>query len=145
MESIFEELAAAGLARLPPPATVDEFLGGDWLARPPPPPSVPLPGGAKPKAGGKKSNSPAKPAAAAEAGPGGKAGAGGKGKGGAAGGSEPGDYPEPSLAQARQAVVASCILPLGAHPALARCSCREAGGRAWAWQRGSAQRRALER
>ncbi|PRW20260.1 IQ and AAA domain-containing 1 [Chlorella sorokiniana] len=137
IESIFAELAAAGLVRSPVPTTVDQFLGGDRLlkladiprAEPPPPPPV------KSKTGGKKANAAAaagKAAAAAgkaaASGSGGKAGSGSKGgKGGdaagAAAGAEGGevkDYPEPSLAEARQAVVASCILPLGAHPALSK-------------------------
>jgi len=122
IESIFAELAAAGLVRQPPAgATVECFLGSERLAR-----LEEVPGGdvagasasSKPKTGGKKANA----ALAAKAG----AAAGGKGKaGGAAGaagaaGEEKKEYPEPSLAQARQEVVASCILPLGAHEALSK-------------------------
>ena len=127
IESIFAELAGAGLVRAPAPTSVSDFLGGDRLVKladipraepAPPPPS-------KPKTGGKKANAAAAAGKAAgsgsgagKGGKGGKDGAGGKGAGGEAG--EMREFPEPSLAEARQAVVASCILPLGAHPALSK-------------------------
>lgn len=127
IESIFAELAAAGLVRAPPPTTADAFIGGDRLARPTADDAAAAAAAgaaAKPKTGGKKANAAPKPAADASA-PGSKGGKGGKAGAAAAGGEGVGDaaagagYPEPSLAQARQAVVASCILPLGAHEALA--------------------------
>ncbi len=122
IESIYAELAAAGLVRVPPVASVDDFIGGPRLAEVPPsvdvaPPNKSIAG--KAKTGGKKANA----ASSAPAGPKGKAGpaatAGKKGAGAAAGeGEGPQLYPELSLAQARQEVVASCILPLAAHQAL---------------------------
>ena len=137
IESIFAELAAAGLVRSPAPTTVEQFLGGDRLVKladipqAEPPPAQPI----KSKTGGKKANAAAVGKAAAGSGSG-KAAGGGSGKAGsaaskggkggdeaAAGGGDAGGlkgYPEPSLAEVRQAVVASCILPLGAHPALSR-------------------------
>lgn len=108
--------------RQPSTTCAEDFLGGDRLARPlafaMEAAAVAAAAAAKPKVGGKKANAAAAPAAAS------KPAAGSKGKaGGAAAGA--GEevaqaYPEPSLAQARQAVVASCILPLGAHAALAK-------------------------
>lgn len=132
IESIFAELAAAGLARSPAPATVDQFLGGDRLLKladipkAEPPPQQPI----KSKTGGKKANAAAAGSKAATGSGGskaaskaGKVGSSGKGGEAAGDGAEAGElkeYPEPSLAEARQAVVASCILPLGAHPALSK-------------------------
>ena len=129
IESIFAELAAAGLVRQQGSSAcsvVDDYLGGARLAH-----AAAAPGAAetassaKPKTGGKKAN-----AAAAAA----KADASGKSKADASGGSSDAQppYPEPSMAQARQAVVASCILPLGGFEALRRCVCRAvcAGGSA---------------
>lgn len=112
IESIFAELAAAGLVRLPPPTCVADFLGGDRMAEEVAGGAAPQPAQpSKPKAGGKKNNASA-PGQAAKA-PAGKAKT-------AAGEDEFQPYPEHSLAQGRQAVVASCVLPLGAHPALSK-------------------------
>lgn len=124
--------------RSPAPTTAEQFLGGDRLVKladipqAEPPPAQPI----KSKTGGKKANAAAAAGKAAAGSSGGKAAGGGSGKAGsaaskggkggdaaAAGGGEAGElkeYPEPSLAEARQAVVASCILPLGAHPALSK-------------------------
>ena len=109
--------------RLPAATAADDFLGSDRLAQAAGAPGAPPPAAvaSKPKTGGRKANMPAATAA-------GVAGAGGKGQKGAAAagaaggaaGEEVKVYPEPSLAQARQAVVASCILPLGAHQPLAK-------------------------
>ena len=106
IESIFAELAAAGLVHLPTPQALANYLGGPRL--------VQLqsgeggsPGAAagpkKPRAGGKASNTaPSRPA-------------GGKAGGGKAGEAAPLlEYPEASMAQARQEVAAACVLPLGA-------------------------------
>lgn len=135
IESIYAELAGAGLVRAPAPATVGDFLGGDRLVKladvpraapPPPPPSKPKTGGKKANAGAAASKAAAGKAAGAGSSGVSKGGKGGKdgkdGKAAGAGGEEGEvrEYPEPSLAEARQAVVASCILPLGAHPALAK-------------------------
>ncbi len=134
IESIFAELAAAGLVRCPAPTTVDQFLGGDRLVKLADIPQAELPPQQpiKSKTGGKKANAAAAASkAAAGSGSGksgsssskagnGKGGKGGEAAGAAAEAGELKEYPEPSLAEARQAVVASCILPLGAHPALCK-------------------------
>ncbi|PSC70654.1 IQ and AAA domain-containing 1 [Micractinium conductrix] len=116
VESIFAELAGAGLVHTPAPLTLSDYLGGERLAPAEAAPEA-APAAAKPKVGGKKANAaPAKAAAP-------PAGKGGKGKGAAeaaAGQAAHAAYPEPSLAQARQAVAAACVLPLGAHDALAK-------------------------
>ncbi len=112
IESIYSELAAAGLVRLPPPSSVADFLGGDRMSDQGPGSDTPRPGkGSKPRAGGKRNNAAA-PGQAAKA-PGGKARAG-------VGEEQLEPYPEHSIAQARQAVIAACVLPLGAHPALTK-------------------------
>ena len=86
--------------------TVDEYLGGARLAHAAEAVGATETGSsAKPKTGGKKANAAAAAAAAAA-----KADASGSEQ----------QYPEPSLAQARQAVVASCILPLGGFDTLRR-------------------------
>ncbi|KAL4420798.1 hypothetical protein ABPG75_010454 [Micractinium tetrahymenae] len=123
IESIFAELACAGLVRQPAAASLEDFLGGERLAEEPEalgPPCAPsaVVTTVKTKAGGKKANAaPPPPLAPATA----AGGARGKGKAGA-GEAEAATkaLPEPSLAQARQAVAAACVLPLGAHAALGK-------------------------
>lgn len=109
--------------RPPAPARIADFLGADRLVRlqDMPASAQPRPPPTKPKAGGKKANVAAAPKPAAPGSGRGKAGAAAAGAAGAAAaGPTFHEYPESSLAEARQAVVASCILPLGAHPALAK-------------------------
>ncbi|KAL4857543.1 DNA mismatch repair protein 6 [Chlorella vulgaris] len=125
VESIFAELAAAGLVSLPPPASVCDLLGCDRAVEAAA--GVGGKGGAgsraagalagRPRAGGKKANA-APPAAPTKA-PGGVKGKD-KEAGPPGGGEVASSYPEPSLALVRQALVASCVLPLGAHPALSK-------------------------
>lgn len=124
IESIFAELAGAGLVRQPVAATLEEFLGGERLAQEPEPTgllSATATAAAAPtvkaKTGGKKANV-ARTAPPTSRVPGGtKAG----GKAGLDKEKEaPEAYEAPSLAQARQEVAASCVLPLGAHAAMAK-------------------------
>lgn len=120
IESIFSELACAGLVLQPAQSSLADFLGGERLAQEPEPTGLlsataTAAQPAKAKTGGKKANAAPPPSAAAKAPRGalGKAGQGGAQE-------ELQSFPEPSLAQARQAVAACCVLPLGAHAALGK-------------------------
>ena len=112
IESILAELAAAGLVRLPPPVPLSAYLGGPCLVRPEaaaaaaPGGKAPAPAARKPRTGGKAANMAPAPA--------------GRGAAGARPGSKasaeppvPPELPPLSMAQARQEVAASCVLPLG--------------------------------
>lgn len=123
MESIFAELASAGLVRPPAGVTLEDYLGSERLALEAELPGMPGqqpadPPANKAKTGGKKANVAPKPPPGKTPGTKGKPG----GAAGAAGGGEDAQLkiPESSMAQARQAVTAACVLPLGAHKALTR-------------------------
>lgn len=107
--------------RQPAACGLEDFLGGERLAQEPEPPGLRSAThgavAAKARTGGKKANAAPPPPAATKA----PAGVEGKSKAGPGEASEaPQAFPEPSLAQARQAVAASCLLPLGAHAAMAK-------------------------